>query len=233
MSDALWLPFHLNKVISTVKQILDVNVWFNSWTISSYWYAALTYTNALFKLFFLPQRFIMLLTEHLVRCETGSVDISTPWYKNCIERLQEIFLMVKYSHTRVHKVTPHGVFPLDDLPSLLVPTAPRDNPAVHGNSGEPAVHGRARPPHPGRLPAVLCSAALRHTHTHWHNLNEMCTCVHTAPVLNLHMRNYQLLHQESLHYSLFTRFMSGAIQPVSNVQPQLKSVFKVAIQTSR
>ncbi|KAM3866762.1 nuclear cap-binding protein subunit 1 [Diretmus argenteus] len=39
------------------------------------------------------QRFIMMLTEHLVRCETGSVDISTPWYKNCIERLQQIFLM--------------------------------------------------------------------------------------------------------------------------------------------
>ncbi|XP_020775622.1 nuclear cap-binding protein subunit 1 isoform X1 [Boleophthalmus pectinirostris] len=39
------------------------------------------------------QRFIMLLTEHLVRCETGSVDISTPWYKNCIDRLQQVFLM--------------------------------------------------------------------------------------------------------------------------------------------
>ncbi|XP_013882779.1 nuclear cap-binding protein subunit 1 [Austrofundulus limnaeus] len=39
------------------------------------------------------QRFIMLLTEHLVRCETGSVDISIPWYKNCIERLQQVFLM--------------------------------------------------------------------------------------------------------------------------------------------
>ncbi|KAK5615290.1 Nuclear cap-binding protein subunit 1 [Crenichthys baileyi] len=39
------------------------------------------------------QRFIMLLTEHLVRCETGSVDISTPWYKNCVERLQQVFLM--------------------------------------------------------------------------------------------------------------------------------------------
>ncbi|CAK6965361.1 nuclear cap-binding protein subunit 1 [Scomber scombrus] len=39
------------------------------------------------------QRFIMLLTEHLVRCETGSVDVTTPWYKNCIERLQQIFLM--------------------------------------------------------------------------------------------------------------------------------------------
>ncbi|XP_035272447.1 nuclear cap-binding protein subunit 1 isoform X2 [Anguilla rostrata] len=39
------------------------------------------------------QRFIMMLTEHLVRCETSSVDFSTPWYKNCIERLQQIFLM--------------------------------------------------------------------------------------------------------------------------------------------
>uniref|UniRef100_A0A8C5FJW1 MIF4G domain-containing protein n=2 Tax=Gadus morhua TaxID=8049 RepID=A0A8C5FJW1_GADMO len=39
------------------------------------------------------QRFIMMLTEHLVRCETGSVDINTPWYKTCTERLQQIFLM--------------------------------------------------------------------------------------------------------------------------------------------
>nr|XP_015200033.1 PREDICTED: nuclear cap-binding protein subunit 1 [Lepisosteus oculatus] len=39
------------------------------------------------------QRFIMILTEHLVRCETGGVDFNTPWYKNCIERLQQIFLM--------------------------------------------------------------------------------------------------------------------------------------------
>lgn len=48
------------------------------------------------------QRFIMLLTEHLVRCETSSVDISTPWYKNCIERLQQIFLMVMCTHTHSH-----------------------------------------------------------------------------------------------------------------------------------
>lgn len=53
------------------------------------------------------QRFIMLLTEHLVRCETGSVDISTPWYKNCIERLQQIFLMVTaLSHTHTHTYLP-------------------------------------------------------------------------------------------------------------------------------
>lgn len=41
--------------------------------------------------------------------------------------------------------------------------APRDHPAVHGNPGEPAVHRRARPPHPGRVPAVLRPAALRRT----------------------------------------------------------------------
>uniref|UniRef100_A0A8C9VPZ6 Nuclear cap binding protein subunit 1 n=1 Tax=Scleropages formosus TaxID=113540 RepID=A0A8C9VPZ6_SCLFO len=39
------------------------------------------------------QRFIMMLTEHLARCETGGTDLNTPWYKNCIERLQQIFLM--------------------------------------------------------------------------------------------------------------------------------------------
>ncbi len=44
------------------------------------------------------QRFIMLLTEHLVRCETSAVDINTSWYKNCIERLQQIFLMVVLIH---------------------------------------------------------------------------------------------------------------------------------------
>lgn len=48
------------------------------------------------------QRFIMLLTEHLVRCETGSVDISTPWYKNCVDRLQQIFLMVKHAYIQTH-----------------------------------------------------------------------------------------------------------------------------------
>lgn len=42
----------------------------------------------------LLQRFIMILTEHLVRCETDGTSVLTPWYKNCIERLQQIFLQV-------------------------------------------------------------------------------------------------------------------------------------------
>ncbi|XP_061409919.1 nuclear cap-binding protein subunit 1 [Lethenteron reissneri] len=43
------------------------------------------------------QRFIMILTEHLVRCETSGTERRTPWYKNCIERLQQIFL--QHQHT--------------------------------------------------------------------------------------------------------------------------------------
>nr|XP_033772939.1 nuclear cap-binding protein subunit 1 isoform X5 [Geotrypetes seraphini] len=46
------------------------------------------------------QRFIMILTEHLVRCETGGIDVITPWYKNCIERLQQIFLQ---HHQIIHQ----------------------------------------------------------------------------------------------------------------------------------
>uniref|UniRef100_A0A2D4JUE4 MIF4G-like type 2 domain-containing protein n=2 Tax=Micrurus TaxID=8634 RepID=A0A2D4JUE4_9SAUR len=38
------------------------------------------------------QRFIMILTEHLARSEAGGINVITPWYKNCIERLQQIFL---------------------------------------------------------------------------------------------------------------------------------------------
>ena len=41
------------------------------------------------------QRFIMILSEHLVRCDTDGVDFRTPWYNWTIGRLQQIFLMVR------------------------------------------------------------------------------------------------------------------------------------------
>lgn len=40
------------------------------------------------------QRFIIILTDHLARCESESIDYQTPWYKWVIERLQEVFLLV-------------------------------------------------------------------------------------------------------------------------------------------
>ncbi|XP_033749402.1 nuclear cap-binding protein subunit 1-like [Pecten maximus] len=39
------------------------------------------------------QRFIMILTDHLAKCEGSGVDYNTPWYKWVIERLQQIFLL--------------------------------------------------------------------------------------------------------------------------------------------
>lgn len=40
------------------------------------------------------QRFIMILSEHLVRCDTDGQDFDTDWYRWTIGRLQQVFLMV-------------------------------------------------------------------------------------------------------------------------------------------
>lgn len=40
------------------------------------------------------QRFIMILSEHLVRCDTDGKDYNTDWYRWTIGRLQQVFLMV-------------------------------------------------------------------------------------------------------------------------------------------
>ena len=59
-------------------------LWFYLWYIL--WYT-LCYNCFL-------QRFIMVLSDHLASCESNGIDYSTPWYKWCIERLQQIFLIV-------------------------------------------------------------------------------------------------------------------------------------------
>lgn len=46
------------------------------------------------------QRFIMILSEHLVRCDTDGVDFKTPWYNWTVGRLQQIFMM---HHEQVEK----------------------------------------------------------------------------------------------------------------------------------
>lgn len=40
------------------------------------------------------QRFIMILSEHLVRSDTDGRDPDTDWYRWTIGRLQQVFLMV-------------------------------------------------------------------------------------------------------------------------------------------
>lgn len=39
------------------------------------------------------QRFIMVLSDHMVRSSNSGKDFNTPWFKNTIERLQQMFLM--------------------------------------------------------------------------------------------------------------------------------------------
>ena len=36
----------------------------------------------------------MILSEHLVRCDTDGIDYKTPWYLWTVGRLQQIFMMV-------------------------------------------------------------------------------------------------------------------------------------------
>lgn len=40
------------------------------------------------------QRFIMILTEHLVKCDTDGRDPDTDWYRWTIGRLQQVFMTV-------------------------------------------------------------------------------------------------------------------------------------------
>merc|ERR1712060_217191 len=46
------------------------------------------------------QRFIMILSEHLVRCDTDGMDFKSPWYMWTVGRLQQVFMM---HHEQVEK----------------------------------------------------------------------------------------------------------------------------------
>lgn len=45
------------------------------------------------------QRFIMILSEHLVKCDTDGRDYNTDWYRWTIGRLQQVFLVVSFDST--------------------------------------------------------------------------------------------------------------------------------------
>lgn len=46
------------------------------------------------------QRFIMILSEHLVRCDTDGQDFDNDWYRWTIGRLQQVFLMVNIDSSK-------------------------------------------------------------------------------------------------------------------------------------
>lgn len=51
------------------------------------------------------QRFIMILSEHLVRSDTDDQDFNTPWYRWTIGRLQQVFLAVSTAQTAKNRGT--------------------------------------------------------------------------------------------------------------------------------
>ena len=130
------------------------------------------------------QRFIMILTEHLARCEADGQDYNTPWYKWVIERLQQVFLMVSgvegWWFLTVGKIllnknkTGQGSFWLCRVKSKKV-HSPYPDPGVlfdnfaapwaglqlHHHTGVSHVHQWHWHPHSGGLPAVLCAAIMR------------------------------------------------------------------------
>lgn len=50
------------------------------------------------------QRFIMILSEHLVRSDTDGRDPDTDWYRWTVGRLQQVFLMVMYKYVPIWKL---------------------------------------------------------------------------------------------------------------------------------
>lgn len=58
------------------------------------------------------QRFIMILSEHLVRCDTDGQDFDTDWYRWTIGRLQQVFLLVSpYTlHLKNYSTKIFGIF---------------------------------------------------------------------------------------------------------------------------
>lgn len=65
------------------------------------------------------QRFIMILSEHLVRCDTDGQDFDNDWYRWTIGRLQQVFLMVctilASFFYRPHASYALNIYPIDCL----------------------------------------------------------------------------------------------------------------------
>lgn len=101
------------------------------------------------------QRFIMILSEHLVRCDTDGRDFDTDWYRWTIGRLQQVFLMVRVDGCR-------AIFPnhVTNIVHSFRPLAPRASAEVQQHAGDAAVHLRPGFARLGRVPAVCRTAGL-------------------------------------------------------------------------
>jgi len=65
------------------------------------------------------QRFIMILSEHLVRCDTDAVDFKSPWYQWTIGRLHQIFMIHHEQVERYSSTLETLLFTQDLDPNIL------------------------------------------------------------------------------------------------------------------
>lgn len=91
------------------------------------------------------QRFIMILSEHLVKCDTDGRDYNTDWYRWTIGRLQQVFLTVRSK--QIDKMTLIWFQLICRINQIKIPSipffphaAPRASPQIFQHVGELAVH---------------------------------------------------------------------------------------------
>jgi nuclear cap-binding protein subunit 1 len=65
------------------------------------------------------QRFIMILSEHLVRCDTDAVDFKSPWYLWTLGRLHQIFMLHHEQVERYSSTLETLLFTQDLDPNIL------------------------------------------------------------------------------------------------------------------
>jgi len=65
------------------------------------------------------QRFIMILSEHLVRCDTDAVDFKSPWYQWTVGRLHQIFMLHHEQVERYSTTLETLLFTQDLDPNIL------------------------------------------------------------------------------------------------------------------
>jgi len=65
------------------------------------------------------QRFIMILSEHLVRCDTDAVDFKNPWYMWTVGRLHQIFMLHHEQVERYSSTLETLLFTQDLDPNIL------------------------------------------------------------------------------------------------------------------
>lgn len=96
------------------------------------------------------QKFVVLLGEYLLKCETEGTNFNTDWFRLAAGRLRQVFLVVSIDFDLV-------VWADVETASFL---ATRRSCQAHRNSGTLLVHSRYRSAFVGNLSSVLRIASL-------------------------------------------------------------------------